>query len=317
MRQAIYVLAMSCVAGTALAGEMFWSVTGGTAADGVGIYRANLDGTGVTKISSTADVIDLDFDSATGTLVWATRDGRLITSDRDGADVSQIHQTAPGWGPSVGVHAGNVFFNYAANGAPADSASGIYRVGLDGSNLTQLTSGSGGAGLGINQSTGRIYWQNYVGAATGSAPLHSINADGTGETVNDGYEQAAFWGSLAIGQTTGDVYTTGEYWGLVALFRSDASGSSVSLVADIADSIFSHFENDIQVVESRDEIYTGLLLGSFDNRESSIVVSSLDGTGTTELLSFDGSIGGLAVVIPAPGTAGLLAIGALAFRRRR
>ncbi len=299
-------LAALALAGGLARADLYWTVYD-TGARGGGVYRSNNDGSGAQRIWAGNWPTGIDFDETTGTLVWSDLNGDVHTADADGNGATSFSlATSNSW--NLGVLDGQVFLN--RRGLSADPAAGVFRINLDGTGATQLTSGNGGEGLAIDHLNGRVRWQSH---AEDARPLYSMNPDGSDVELTVSNAADAFFPGMAVGERTGDLYFAGQYDGTSGIFRRDQDGSEASqvLIADIGDAFSAEYS--LVVSESADRIYFGSRgLGA------AIYSMSLDGSGITELAAVDEAFYAMTVTgIPAPGTAGLLALGLLARRRRR
>ncbi len=154
------------------AGHIYWSVANG-------IYRANLDGTGVTGVitSGLSAVEAIALDTAAGQMYWIQSNANKVKINRAKLDgTSQAVLVDDTFGSSfnqnardleIDTRAGRLYFTSDLNGAGAIDIVGA--VNTDGTNARTLyTSLTTPYGLAINLNDGRLYWADSTGINQGT-----------------------------------------------------------------------------------------------------------------------------------------------------
>ena len=218
----------------------------------------------------------------------------------------------------------------------------IQRVNFDGTGLQTIVPGSPGYGQGIaldpvNQ---KVWWSNW-----NTGDINNANYDGTG--VQTVFSVPSGIGGLDIDLTNQRVYiaATGSIIsanlngsGLTTVYTSPG-GNLLDVAVDAVNAKLYWTDNllgkvqrsDLSGANVQDVLTSGLVtpigidveptLGKFfvaNKGSGDIVSANLNGTGAQVLYSNPGmQTFGMAVVVPAPGAAGLVMCGLLALGRRR
>ena len=196
-------------------GKVYW--TEKTGASSGTINSANLDGTGVTELTSILSVpMGIAVDATGNKLYWTNARGRIQRANLDGSGIQNVVQnlSAP---TDIVVSNGFIYWTEGGNSVRRVSMSGQKIVGDVASNLGTV----GGLAVG----GGKVYWTEQTGASGGS--VNGANLDGTN------FETLATLLSAPMGIAV-DTVGSKLYWtnarGRVQ--RANLNGSGITNVVD-------------------------------------------------------------------------------------
>ena len=203
------------IAVDASSGKVYWTEkTGGSRGT---INSANLDGTGVTELTSILSVpMGIAVDAAGSKLYWTNARGRIQRANLDGSGIQNVVQdlSAP---TDIVVSNGFIYWTEGSNS--------VRRVSISGQKIVQDIAANLGTVGGLAVGGGKVYWTEQTGASGGS--VNGANLDGTN------LETLATLLSAPMGIS---VDTTGSklYWtnarGRVQ--RANLNGSGITNVVD-------------------------------------------------------------------------------------
>ena len=197
-------------------GKVYWTEkTGGSSGT---INSANLDGTGVTELTSILSVpMGIAVDATGSKLYWTNARGRIQSANLDGSGIQNVVQdlSAP---TDIVVSNGFIYWTEGRNS--------VRRVSMSGQKIVQDIAANLGTVGGLAVGGGKVYWTEMTGAA-GGGTINSANLDGTN------FETLATLLSAPMGIS---VDTTGSklYWtnarGRVQ--RANLNGSGITNVVE-------------------------------------------------------------------------------------
>ena len=148
-------------------GKVYW--TEKTGASSGTINSANLDGTGVTELTSILSVpMGIAVDVTGSKLYWTNARGRIQRANLDGSGIQNVVQNLSG-PTDIVVSNGFIYWTEGGNSVRRVSMSGQKIVGDVAANLGTV----GGLAVG----GGKVYWTEQTGASGGS--VNGANLDGT------------------------------------------------------------------------------------------------------------------------------------------
>ena len=151
-------------------GKVYWTEKTGESRGT--INSANLDGTGVTELTSILSVpMGITVDVTGSKLYWTNARGRIQSANLDGSSIQNVLQDLSG-PTDIVVSNGFIYWTEGGNSIRRVSMSGQKIVGDVAANLGSV----GGLAVG----GGKVYWTEMT--ATGGGTINSANADGTGAT---------------------------------------------------------------------------------------------------------------------------------------
>ena len=155
------------IAVDASSGKVYWTEkTGGSRGT---INSANLDGTGVTELTSILSVpMGITVDVTGSKLYWTNARGRIQRANLDGSSIQNVLQDLSG-PTDIVVSNGFIYWTEGGNSIRRVSMSGQKIVGDVAANLGTV----GGLAVG----GGKVYWTEQTGASGGS--VNGANLDGT------------------------------------------------------------------------------------------------------------------------------------------
>ena len=151
-------------------GKVYW--TEKTGASSGTINSANLDGTGVTELTSILSVpMGIAVDVTGSKLYWTNARGRIQSANLDGSGIQNVLQdlSAP---TDIVVSNGFIYWTEGGNS--------IRRVSISGQKIVQDIAANLGTIGGLAVGGGKVYWTEMT--AEGGGTIKSANADGTGAT---------------------------------------------------------------------------------------------------------------------------------------
>ena len=151
-------------------GKVYW--TEKTGASSGTINSANLDGTGVTELTSILSVpMGIAVDVTGSKLYWTNARGRIQSANLDGSGIQNVLQdlSAP---TDIVVSNGFIYWTEGGNS--------IRRVSISGQKIVQDIAANLGTVGGLAVGGGKVYWTEMT--AEGGGTIKSANADGTGAT---------------------------------------------------------------------------------------------------------------------------------------
>ena len=155
------------IAVDASSGKVYWTEkTGGSSGT---INSANLDGTGVTELTSILSVpMGIAVDATGNNLYWTNARGRIQRANLDGSGIQNVLQELSG-PTDIVVSNGFIYWTEGGNSIRRVNVSGQKIVGDVAANLGTV----GGLAVG----GGKVYWTEQTGASGGS--VNGANLDGT------------------------------------------------------------------------------------------------------------------------------------------
>ena len=155
------------IAVDASSGKVYW--TEKTGASSGTINSANLDGTGVTELTSILSVpMGIAVDVTGSKLYWTNSRGRIQSANLNGSGIQNVVQDLSG-PTDIVVSNGFIYWTEGSNSVRRVSMSGQKIVGDVAANLGTV----GGLAVG----GGKVYWTEQTGASGGS--VNGANLDGT------------------------------------------------------------------------------------------------------------------------------------------
>ena len=155
------------IAVDASSGKVYWTEkTGGSRGT---INSANLDGTGVTELTSILSVpMGIAVDAAGSKLYWTNARGRIQRANLDGSGIQNVVQdlSAP---TDIVVSNGFIYWTEGSNS--------VRRVSISGQKIVQDIAANLGTVGGLAVGGGKVYWTEKTGASGGS--VNGANLDGT------------------------------------------------------------------------------------------------------------------------------------------
>ena len=158
------------IAVDASSGKVYWTEKTGESRGT--INSANLDGTGVTELTSILSVpMGIAVDATGNNLYWTNARGRIQRANLDGSGIQNVVQDLSG-PTDIVVSNGFIYWTEGGNSIRRVNVSGQKIVGDVAANLGTV----GGLAVG----GGKVYWTEQTGERGGT--INSANADGTGAT---------------------------------------------------------------------------------------------------------------------------------------
>ena len=153
-------------------GKVYW--TEKTGASSGTINSANLDGTGVTELTSILSVpMGIAVDATGSKLYWTNARGRIQRANLDGSGIRNVLENLPGSPMDIALSGGNAYWTQ-------DDGS-VRFVNLSGQKVVHdISTGSDTPGS-LAIANGKVYWTEM--AAAGGGTINSANLDGTGATT--------------------------------------------------------------------------------------------------------------------------------------
>jgi hypothetical protein len=282
-------------AGIAAPPQVYWN-------DYTGIYRANIDGSGVTQLIAAGGIPNLAVDPVGGKLYFGQLGDPFInyTSNilRANLDGSGIEVVLPGRSSLSGMDLdlvnGKIYF--ADYDGTAETA--IYRVNFDGSNLEPLFNRPDYDGLKYDPVEDKVYQL-------------SLDDDFVARSNSDGSQREGLPGgtSLGLDLVNRKLYSTGAY----SLFRSNLDGSDFEELLPWDDSeVMRAFRYSVAV----DPVGGHLFIGGY---YGDIFRTNLDGSDLQTIVSGHDGLRSIVFVVPEPSSLVMLSLGlsGLVFFRRR
>ena len=151
-------------------GKVYW--TEQTGASSGTINSANLDGTGVTELTSILSVpMGIAVDATGNKLYWTNARGRIQSAKLDGSGIQNVVQDLSG-PTDIVVSNGFIYWTEGSNS--------IRRVSMSGQKIVQDIAANLGTVGGLAVGGGKVYWTEMT--AEGGGTINSANADGIGAT---------------------------------------------------------------------------------------------------------------------------------------
>ena len=196
-------------------GKVYWTEkTGGSSGT---INSANLDGTGVTELTSILSVpMGIAVDTAGSKLYWTNARGRIQRANLDGSGIQNVVQdlSAP---IDIVLSDGYIYWTEGDNS--------VRRVSMSGEKIVQDIAANLGSVGGLAVGGGKVYWTEMT--AAGGGTINSANLDGTN------FETLATLLSAPMGISV-DTAGSKLYWtnarGRVQ--RANLNGSGITNVVD-------------------------------------------------------------------------------------
>jgi len=188
------------------------------------VFRYNYDGSGMEMIMSGPPLRGPIGLTVYDNHIYIGNEWAIIRADLDGSNPEVYLELNATEDPSevVGLvfdHINNqVFFN---NDKWAYSG-GVYRMNIDGSNLTEIVSGTDGGGIAVDPENDRLIYYDW------EQGMCLNNLDGTNEIVFDPSNQGAQAWGLAIDFDAGKVYYGDRNSGTIK--RANLDGSDIEVV---------------------------------------------------------------------------------------
>ena len=155
------------IAVDASSGKVYWTEkTGGSSGT---INSANLDGTGVTELTSILSVpMGIAVDATGSKLYWTNARGRIQSANLDGSGIQNVVQdlSAP---TDIVLSDGYIYWTEGDNS--------VRRVNMSGEKIVQDIAANLGSVGGLAVGGGKVYWTEQTGASGGS--VNGANLDGT------------------------------------------------------------------------------------------------------------------------------------------
>ena len=147
-------------------GKVYWTEkTGGSSGT---INSANLDGTGVTELTSILSVpMGIAVDATGNKLYWTNARGRIQSAKLDGSGIQNVVQDLSG-PTDIVVSNGFIYWTEGRNS--------IRRVSISGQKIVQDIAANLGSVGGLAVGGGKVYWTEQTGASGGS--VNGANLDG-------------------------------------------------------------------------------------------------------------------------------------------
>ena len=151
-------------------GKVYWTEkTGGSSGT---INSANLDGTGVTELTSILSVpMGITVDVTGSKLYWTNARGRIQSAKLDGSGIQNVVQDLSG-PTDIVVSNGFIYWTEGDNS--------VRRVNMSGQKIVQDIAANLGSVGGLAVGGGKVYWTEMT--AAGGGTINSANADGTAAT---------------------------------------------------------------------------------------------------------------------------------------
>ena len=148
-------------------GKVYWTEkTGGSSGT---INSANLDGTGVTELTSILSVpMGIAVDATGSKLYWTNARGRIQSANLDGSGIQNVVQdlSAP---TDIVLSDGYIYWTEGDNS--------VRRVSMSGQKIVQDIAANLGSVGGLAVGGGKVYWTEMT--AAGGGTINSANLDGT------------------------------------------------------------------------------------------------------------------------------------------
>ena len=148
-------------------GKVYWTEkTGGSSGM---INSANLDGTGVTELTSILSVpMGIAVDATGSKLYWTNARGRIQSANLDGSGIQNVVQdlSAP---TDIVLSDGYIYWTEGDNS--------VRRVSMSGEKIVQDIAANLGSVGGLAVGGGKVYWTEMT--AAGGGTINSANLDGT------------------------------------------------------------------------------------------------------------------------------------------
>ena len=273
----------------ASSGKAYWTEkTGGSRGT---INSANLDGTGVTELTSILSVpMGIAVDATGSKLYWTNTRGRIQSANLDGSGIQNVVQDLSG-PTDIVVSNGFIYWTEGRNS--------VRRVSMSGQKIVQDIAANLGTVGGLAVGGGKVYWTEMT--AAGGGTINSANADGTGAT-----ELASILATpmgIAIDTAGSKVYWTNARG---RIQRANLNGSGIQNVVDGLGS-----PGEIVISNSISETLTGTPLtppvsyaqydvnkdGRVDNTDAGLVIDALGTSNAAYDVNGDGTVNFLDVVL--------------------
>ena len=151
-------------------GKVYWTEKTGESRGT--INSANLDGTGVTELTSILSVpMGITVDVTGSKLYWTNARGRIQSANLDGSGIKNVLQDLSG-PTDIVVSNGFIYWTEGGNS--------IRRVSISGQKIVGDVAANLGTVGGLTVGGGKLYWTEMT--AEGGGTINSANADGTGAT---------------------------------------------------------------------------------------------------------------------------------------
>ena len=192
-------------------GKVYWTEKTGESRGT--INSANLDGTGVTELTSILSVpMGITVDVTGSKLYWTNARGRIQSANLDGSSIQNVLQDLSG-PTDIVVSNGFIYWTEGGNS--------IRRVNMSGQKIVGDVAANLGTVGGLAVGGGKVYWTEMT--ATGGGTINSANADGTGATELASISWRPRWGSPL---TLRGVNSTGRTPGVESSVRTSTVPAS-------------------------------------------------------------------------------------------
>ena len=270
-------------------GKVYW--TEQTGASSGTINSANLDGTGVTELTSILSVpMGIAIDATGSKLYWTNARGRIQSANLDGSGIQNVVQdlSAP---TDIVVSNGFIYWTEGGNS--------IRRVSISGQKIVRDIAANLGTVGGLAVGGGKVYWTEMT--AEGGGTINSANADGIGATKLASILATPM--GIAVDTAGRKLYWTNAR-GRVQ--RASLNGSGITNVVEGLGS-----PGEIVISNSISETLTGTPLtppvsyaqydvnkdGTVDNTDAGLVIDALGTSNAAYDVNGDGTVNFLDVVL--------------------
>ena len=278
------------IAVDASSGKVYWTEkTGGSSGT---INSANLDGTGVTELTSILSVpMGIAVDVTGSKLYWTNARGRIQRANLDGSGIQNVVQNLSG-PTDIVVSNGFIYWTEGRNS--------VRRVNMSGQKIVQDIAANLGTVGGLAVGGGKVYWTEMT--AAGGGTINSANADGNpGATVLTSVLATPM--GIAVDTVGSKLYWTNAR-GRVQ--RANLNGSGIQNVVDGLGG-----PGEIVISNSLSETLAGTPLtplvsyakydvnkdGAVDNTDAGLVIDALGTNNARYDVNGDGAVNFLDVVL--------------------
>ena len=270
-------------------GKVYWTEKTGESRGT--INSANLDGTGVTELTSILSVpMGITVDVTGSKLYWTNARGRIQSANLNGSGIQNVVQDLSG-PTDIVVSNGFIYWTEGRNS--------VRRVSISGQKIVRDVAANLGTVGGLAVGDGKVYWTEMT--AAGGGTINSANADGIGATKLASILATPM--GIAVDTAGRKLYWTN------ARGRVQCASLNGSGIKTVVDGLGS--PGEIVISNSISETLTGTPLtppvsyaqydvnkdGTVDNTDAGLVIDALGTSNAAYDVNGDGTVNFLDVVL--------------------